>query len=135
LRKITKFITRRTIENSIELQNIANDFLKTVKLLMEQFGSENVFNSNQRMSFQLEIHSGRSLSDEEVKEIECVMQSISSTIHSYTIQLIISCNGNLLSLLFIIRKINYLDQEYKKPYLQSINVTVKASKSDKMTDR
>ena len=81
-RKITKFVIRRTIENSVELQNTANDFLKTVKLFIEQFKSENVFNSDQN-GFQLEIHSERSLSDEEVKKVECVVQSISSTTYPY----------------------------------------------------
>ena len=36
--------------------------------------------------FQLEIHSGRSLACEGQKKIECVVQSVSSTTHSYTIQ-------------------------------------------------
>ncbi|KYN29333.1 hypothetical protein ALC57_01226 [Trachymyrmex cornetzi] len=94
-RKIMKSVTRRTIEDSVELQNTANGFLKTVKPFIEQFGSENVFNSDQS-GFQLEIHSGRSLSNEGVKKVEYVVQSISSTIHSYTIQSILSCNGNLL---------------------------------------
>ncbi|KYN43248.1 hypothetical protein ALC56_02311 [Trachymyrmex septentrionalis] len=80
-----------------------------------------VFNSDQ--SFQLEIHSGRSLSNEGVKKVECVVQSISSITHSYTIQSIISCNGNLLLLLFIVLKKNNL-------IFTSINVIVKASKSD-----
>ncbi|KYM76697.1 hypothetical protein ALC53_12883 [Atta colombica] len=53
-RKITKFVTRRTIEDFIQLQ--------------------------------------------------LVVQSISSTTHSYIIQPIISCNGNLLSSLFIVLK-------------------------------
>jgi len=40
------------------------------------------------------------------------LQSVTSTIHSYMIQPIISCDGNLLSLLFIILKLMVeLDQE------------------------
>jgi len=81
------------------LQNTANDFLKTVKPLIEQFGSESVFNFDQS-GFQLEIYSGRSLSNEEVKKVECVVQST----YSYIIQPIISCNGNLLLPLFIVLK-------------------------------
>ncbi|KYN37510.1 hypothetical protein ALC56_08111, partial [Trachymyrmex septentrionalis] len=53
-----KFVTIRTIEDSINLQNTTDDFLKTVKLFIEQFGSKNVFNSD-RSGFQLEIYSGR----------------------------------------------------------------------------
>lgn len=96
-RKVTKFVTRRTLEDSADLQQSANDFLGRVKPFIEQFGSENVYNSDQS-GFQLEIHSGRSLSNQGEKKIERVVQSISSTTHSYMIQPIISCNGNLLSL-------------------------------------
>ena len=77
-----KFVIRRTVEDSVELQNTANNFLKTVKPLIEQFGSENVFNSDQS-DFQLEIHSGKSLSNEGVKKVECVVQFILSTTHLY----------------------------------------------------
>jgi len=59
-----------------------------VKSLIEQLGSENVFNTVQS-DFQLEIHFRRSLSNEGVKKVECVMQSISSTIYSSIIQPII----------------------------------------------
>ena len=52
-----------------------------MKPLIEQFGSENVFNSYQS-GFQLKIHSGRSLSNQGIKKVECVVQSISSTIHT-----------------------------------------------------
>ena len=69
-----KFVTRKTIKDSVNLQNTVDDFLKTVKLI-EQFGSENVFNFDQN-GFQLEIHSERSLSDQEIRKIECVVQSI-----------------------------------------------------------
>jgi len=90
------------MEDSVDLQKTTDNFL-TVKPLIEQFGSENIFNSDQS-SFQLEIHSRRSLSYQAVKKVERVVQSISSTTHSYTIQPIISCNGNLLSSLFMILK-------------------------------
>jgi len=67
------------------------------------------------------LHSGRSLSNERVKKVECVMQSISST-HLYIVQPIILCNGNLLSVPYLLywkKLMVYLDQEYKKPYLFS----------------
>jgi len=52
----------------------------------------------------LEIHSGRSLSHQGIKKVQRVMQSLASTTHLYTIQPIISCDGNLLSPLFIVLK-------------------------------
>ncbi|KYN42432.1 hypothetical protein ALC56_03143 [Trachymyrmex septentrionalis] len=71
-RKITKFVTRRTIENSVNLQNTVDDFLK--------------------------IHSGRSLSNQGIKKVECV-QSISSTHHSLftPINVIVKASGKMTS--------------------------------------
>ncbi|XP_071641522.1 uncharacterized protein [Temnothorax longispinosus] len=79
-RKVTKFVTRKTLEDFVDLQKTANDFLETVKPLIEQFGSENIYNSDQS-GFQLEIYSGRSLDNQEVKTVERVVQSVSSTTH------------------------------------------------------
>ena len=58
LRKVTKFIIKRTLEDPIDSQKITDAFLKIVKPLIV---SANVCNSDQS-SFQLKIHSGRSLS-------------------------------------------------------------------------
>lgn len=133
-RKVTKFVTRRTLEDSVDLQQSADNFLETVKPLIEQFGSENIYNSDQS-GFQLEIHSGRSLSNQGEKKIERVVQSISSTTHSYTIQPIISCNGNLLSPLFIVLKEanGKFGPRVEENLFKPENVIVKASKSGKMT--
>ena len=70
--------------NSSFRKNGTNDFLKTVKLI-KQFGSENIFNSDQN-GFQLEIHSGRSLSNEGVRKecakVECAIYIINNTYHT-----------------------------------------------------
>ncbi|XP_071581536.1 uncharacterized protein [Temnothorax nylanderi] len=133
-RKVTKFVTRKTLEDSVDLQKTANDFLETVKPLIEQFGSENIYNSDQS-GFQLEIHSGRSLDNQGVKTVERVVQSVSSTTHSYTIQPIISCNGKLLSPLFIVLKevTGRFGPRVEENLFKPRNVIVKASKSGKLT--
>ncbi|XP_025160400.1 uncharacterized protein LOC112589848 [Harpegnathos saltator] len=133
-RKVTKFVTRRTLEDSVDLQKTTDDFLKAVKPLIEQFGSENIYNSDQS-GFQLEIHSGRSLSNEGEKKTERVVQSISSTTHSYTIQPIISCDGKLLSPLFIVLKEIHgrFGPRVEENLFKPINVIAKTSKSGKMT--
>ena len=70
LRKvIEKFIIKKTLEDPIDSQKITNAFLKIVKPLIV---SANVFNSDQS-SFQLEIHSGRSLSYQGVKKIKRIV--------------------------------------------------------------
>ena len=74
-----------------------------VKPYITQYGRENVYNSDQ-CEFQLEMHSGRTLAIEGRRQVECVIQSISSTTHSYTIQPTISADGKLLSLLYLVLK-------------------------------
>lgn len=133
-RKVNKFITKKTIENADELEKLANDFVIDVKQIAQKIGMQNVYNSDQS-GFQLEIHSGRTLATEGEKQIECVVQSISSTTHSYTIQPLISGDGKLLSPLFIVLK----EQSGKfGPIVESSlfkpeNVYLEASRSGKLT--
>lgn len=133
-RKITKFITRKALEDSHNIQREAENFVEAVKPLIERFGSENVYNTDQS-GFQLEIHSGRSLSDQGVKKVERVVQSVSSTTHSYTIQPTISCDGKLLSPLFIVLQepSGTFGPRVQENLFRAPNVIVTASKSGKMT--
>ena len=92
-----------------------------MKYHIERFGLENIYNSDQS-GFQLEMHRGRSLAIESLKNIECEVQSISATTHSYTIQPVISADGRLLSPLFIVLNHlpEHLDPEYEKQCLKKI---------------
>ncbi|KYN02134.1 hypothetical protein ALC62_07055, partial [Cyphomyrmex costatus] len=59
-------------------------------------GAENVFNSDQS-SFNLEMHTGRTLSFKGQKKIGTLTQSTNSMTHSYTIQPIVSpCKSGYL---------------------------------------
>ena len=102
-RKITKFVTRKTLEDDEKLKTIAQNFVQEVKPLVKEYGLDNVYNSNES-GFQLEIHSGRSLACKGQKKVEYVVQSVSSATHSYTLQLTVTANGRLLSPLFIVLK-------------------------------
>ena len=93
-RKIKKFITRKTLEDSKDLTKTAEEFINNVKSVINDIGLENVENSDQS-GFQFEMHSGRTLANQGSKEIECVVESISSTTHSYMIQPTISADGKL----------------------------------------
>lgn len=133
-RKITKFITKKTVEDLDNLQQASDNFVNIVKSLIEKHGPEQIYNSDQS-GFQLEIHSGRSLADEGVKRVERIVQSVSSTTHSYTVQPIISCDGRLLSPLFIVlqESSGTFGPIIQRQLFQPENVIVKASKSGKMT--
>lgn len=133
-RKVNKFVTRKTVQEEAILQENGEKFVHDVKLLIEKYGSENVYNSDQS-GFQLEIHSGRTLATEGTKKIECIVQSISSTTHSYTIQPTINANGKLLSPLFIVLKEakGEFGPRVEKELFRPENVLVTASKSGKLT--
>ena len=92
-RKIN-FITRKTLEDKEKLKVSAENFVNKVKPYITQYGTENVYNSDQS-GFQLEVHPGRTLAIEGTRQVECAVQSISSTTHSYTIHPTISADGKL----------------------------------------
>ena len=102
-RKVNKFITRKTLEDKEKSKVNPENFVNEVKLYITQYGRENIYNSDQR-GFQLEIHSGRTLAIEGTRQVECVVQSIPSTTHSYTIKPTISADGKLLSPLYLVLK-------------------------------
>jgi len=67
--------------------------------------------------------------------VQRVVQSLASTTHSYTIQPIISCDGNLLSSLFIVLKEanDRFGPRVEENLFRPTNVIIKASQSGKMT--
>lgn len=133
-RKINKFVTKKTLEDAQYLKNTAHNFVIEVKQLIREKGLENTFNSDQS-GFSLEIHSGRTLAVEGENQVQCLVQSIASTTHSYTIQPTISADGRLLSPLFLVLKEK--DGEFGPIVQQTIfrpdNVYIMASKSGKLT--
>ena len=131
-RKIN-FITRKTLEDKEKLKVSVENFVNRVEPYITQYGTENVYNSDQS-EFQLQMHTGRTLAIEGTWQVECVVESISSATHSYTIQATISADGKLLSPLYLVlkepsRKFRPIVQE---TIFQSINVFVAASKSGKL---
>ena len=133
-RKINKFITRKTLENNLELKTKADMFVADVKSCILPIGIENLYNSDQS-GFQLEMHSGRTLAVEGEKQVECLVQSVSSTTHSYTIQPLISATGQLLSPLFLVLKesTGQFGPVVEKNLFRPENVYVEASRSGKLT--
>lgn len=133
-RKINKFITSRTLEDGETIKKQAEEFINTVKQNIETYGVSNVFNSDQS-GFQLEMHSGRTLAVEGQKQVECLVQSISSTTHSYTIQPTVSADGRLLSPLFLVLKepSGKLGPIVEATLFKPKNVYIEVSKSGKLT--
>ncbi|XP_015119541.1 uncharacterized protein LOC107042852 [Diachasma alloeum] len=125
-RKINKFITRKTLENREASQKQSEEFLQKVQSYFPTYGPENIYNSDQSC-FQLEIHSGRTLTEEDNKQVARTIQSIPSTTHSYTIQPTIS--------LFLVLKepSGTFGPIVEQNVFRPSNVFVTASKSERLT--
>ena len=78
LRKNNKFVTRKTLEDKEKLKVRAEISVNEVKPYITKYGTENVYSLDQS-EFQLEMHSGRTTAIEGKRQVECVVQSISST--------------------------------------------------------
>jgi len=133
-RKINKFVTKKTLASESDLTNKADLFVADIKSYIPEIGAQNLYNSDQS-GFQLEMHSGRTLAVEGEKQVQCLVQSISSTTHSYTIQPLISATGKLLSPLFIVlkEKSGEFGPIVEANLFTAENVYVEASKSGKLT--
>ncbi|XP_043275484.1 uncharacterized protein [Venturia canescens] len=81
------------------------------------------------------MHSGRTLAIEGEKQVQCLVQSVSSTTHSYTIQPTISADGKLLSPLFLVLKepTGKIGPIVEKTLFRPDNVYIEVSKSGKLT--
>ena len=71
-RKVTMFITRKTLEDKEVLKTKATEFVNEINPLVARFGPENLYNSEQS-GLQLEIHSGRTLAIEGTRKVECTV--------------------------------------------------------------
>ncbi|EFN87726.1 hypothetical protein EAI_02654, partial [Harpegnathos saltator] len=131
-RKITKFVTKKSLLSKTDLEDKCNTFIENVKYYIERYGVDNVYNSDQN-GFQLEFHSGRILSQKGLKHIKTMIQS--ATTHSYTIQPTISADGRLLSPLFINLKevTGTFGPRIKETMFKAPNIFVTVSKSGKLT--
>lgn len=117
-----------------DLENKCDTFIGNVKYYIDRYGVENIYNSDQS-GFQLELHSGRTLTHKGEKKVESVVQSVSATTHSYTIQPTISADGRLLSLLFIVLKevTGTFGPRVQETLFNAPNIFVTASTSGKLT--
>lgn len=133
-RKITTFRTRFMLENINNLQDIVESFVSNVRSNIPAIGVEEVYNADES-GFNLEIHSGRTLTQLGAKIVEATVQSISSTTHSYTIMPIISANGRLLSPLYMVLKesTGTFGPRVQETLFRPVNIYIQASKSGKLT--
>jgi len=133
-RKITKFVNRSAARDKEQLQTACQEFISTVKSYINLFELENIYNADES-GFNLELHSGRTLTTQGIKTVESVVQSPSATTHSYTIMPIISASGQLKSPLYVVLKeaSGSFGPRVEETLFRPANVFVAASKSGKLT--
>lgn len=64
-----------------QLQVVCQEFTSTVKAFINLFGIENMYNAENE--FNLEIHSGRSVTTQSIKTVKTLIQSQSTITHNY----------------------------------------------------
>lgn len=98
-RHITKIISRRTLQNQQSMEQSAQQFVRAIKEM--NFEPSLIVNADQS-GFVKEMQSGRSLAPVGVKTVERMVQTVSSTTHSYTVMPMIYADGRLGSKLFVV---------------------------------
>lgn len=133
-RKITKFVNRSLMRDKAQLEIACQEFVSTVKPFIGLYGTENIYNADES-GFNLEVHSGRTLTTQGVKTVETLIQSTSAITHSYTIMPIISANGKLQSPLYLVLKetSGNFGPRVEETLFRPANIYIAASKSGKLT--
>ena len=93
-RKITKFVTKKDVENEELTIESANNFVSKVDAVMRKYHVNNILNTDQ-IGIGLEMHSDRILSHVGEKETPASAKSLYSKTHSYTVQPMISMGGKV----------------------------------------
>ncbi|OQV12922.1 hypothetical protein BV898_12843 [Hypsibius exemplaris] len=129
-RKITRFVTRSSIDNETELMASAETFVVDARRFLWSFGTSHVKNSDQS-GFNRELHTGRTLDFKGVKNVQAQVQQISATTHSYTIMPIVSASGVLEPFMLVVIQEPSGDfgPRVKQGLFQAPNLVVRASKS------
>lgn len=132
-RKITKFISRKLVEEIPLITNATEKFVANVKTKLAVIPASAVYNADQS-GFEKELYAKRTLSFRGEKQTESVVQSMNAMTHSYTIMPVISMSGLLLPHLYICLQEpqGKLGPQTKKGLFTCKNLIIDVSKSGKM---
>ena len=133
-RKITKLVTKREIESKEEIKQSADEFIQKFLTLLPKYKPENVLNTDQS-GLELEVYSNRTLSMKGEKITLGLVGSVHNTMHSYTVQPLISLSGHQIGPLFLCLKepSGHLSDKITKDLFQAQNIVLTCSKSGKLT--
>jgi len=97
----SKLVSRRAVRTHEEILQSVNDYRRSFKELATSFSPSYVWNSDQT-GFNMEIISNRTLSTKgEKRTYEIVNSPKNKVTHSYTVQYIISMDGDIIGDAFI----------------------------------
>ncbi|GAU94843.1 hypothetical protein RvY_06551 [Ramazzottius varieornatus] len=88
-RKITKFVTEKSIKKLPKVRQSAADCVALVRLRIADYGLDCLWNADQS-GFEYEMKPGRTLDICGVKHVEAITQSENSMTHSYTVMMTVS---------------------------------------------
>lgn len=132
-RKVTKFVSKRIIQDSSALEKRANDFVARIKTRVKE-EKKLVVNSDQS-GIQLELSFGRTIAMKGDTFVPGRVQRLNSLTHSYTVMPIMDSDGQLYDPLYVVLQDGVkfgprvLASMFKHPKL-----FVTCSKSGKMTN-
>ena len=135
IRKITRVVSRVNLENASDKLAAAAAFVQGIRAKVGcPFAPESIFNSDQS-GFEKEFHRHQTLEFVGTQQVVGVVQSVTSTTHSYTIQPTISMDGRLIKPLLLIlqEKDGKIGPLVKQTMFSSPELHVVASSSGKIT--
>lgn len=133
-RKITKFFSNSDVRNIENVRNSAEEFKTIIRPKFTEYCLGSIMNTDQS-GFQYELMTKRTLEVKGSKNIEGHIEQQHSISHSYTIQPMISANGDLVAPLFIV--LQEANGQFGPRVIQTMfkhkEIYVVASKSGKVT--
>lgn len=132
--KLQNVITAARNFKPYEILKSEKDFIKLFNKLSPKYSEAQIFNTDQ-MGIEKEQYSTRTLSFQGERKTFGVVKSKNATTHSYTIQPIISLDGQLVGPLYLcLQEPNgKMGETVKKRLFQPSNVIITCSKSGKLT--
>jgi hypothetical protein len=99
-RKITKIVSKHSIQNADEIEKSAKEFVDAVREDAKNYSSNEIFNTDQ-VGLEKEFHSSRTLTFKGERTTAGSVKSQSAATHSYTIQPLVSMAGQVIGPLFL----------------------------------
>lgn len=135
-RMVTGVVTKKKRQDAGKLREAIEEFHAKLKPILEKKPRDQVYNTDQS-GLNMEMVDKRSLYWQGAKRVELVVQSISATTHSYSIQPLIAANGAVHTPMLVCLNISYTlaDDTFDDYMLKFPNLQCVKSNSGKFSGR